>query len=427
MLGRQLLATLVGLGLYGLGRVLPLPGVDYEADVPAEVLDRANPFETGLQGFIAGFILVELYSLLIPSGRRLRHGGAAGRARLNRVAFLIGLLLSAYPAVGIAVFLNDMVSPGGAPIVPDSGWVLTLATALTLLAGACACYVLGSLITAWGIANGFCLIFLFEALWPLSGWSSNFYREAPELVGPDPSALASLAAGMVLLVPLFMAERQGDLAAAFPQGILPVVWAVFLVELPLTLRGLIHGRTAVEAPDAPVVVLAMAALVPALSWMAFGLFSRPARLENNLPLSDADLADLSERLRSRLLPTTLALTFAAAWFYGGSANHQSALLWSLDLPVLAILAATALDAAEQARFTLRHGQGITLLTLDNVHLAHRLLSDLRERGLAAFVRARRFRSLFYFFSPLIKMDLVVPADQAETAARVVESYEIEVI
>lgn len=426
MIARQLLVTLAALAAYGLGRVLPLPGVDYESDVAAEVLDRANPFEVGLENFVVGFLLVELFSLLIPAGRRLRRGGIAGRSRLNRAAFVTGLVLSAFQAAGVTVYLKNMVSPSGAPVVPEPGWPLSLATVLTLLAGACACYVLGSAMTAWGIANGFCLIFLFDALWPLTGWSSSFYREAPDLVGPDPSALASLAAGMVLLAPILMAEREPP-APALPQGILPVLWAVFFIQVPLTLGAMFSGVSTGGSPEGRVMAIAMAVLVPVLSWLAFGLFSRPARLESNLPVSDAEVAGLYGRLRSRLVPSTLALTFAAAWFYGGSARSESALLWSLDLPVLALLAATVLDGAEQARFTLRHGQGTAILALDNVHLAHRLLSDLRGRGIDAFVRARRFRSLFYFFMPLVKMDLVVPAAQAETAAGVVESYGIEVI
>ena len=64
-----------------------------------------------------------------------------------------------------------------------------------------------------------------------------------------------------------------------------------------------------------------------------------------------------------------------------------------------------------------------LIELDNVHLAIQVESVLRRLGTPCLVQSFYFRSLF-FFKPLYKMVVLVPADRLEEARTNLESVEI---
>jgi hypothetical protein len=93
----------------------------------------------------------------------------------------------------------------------------------------------------------------------------------------------------------------------------------------------------------------------------------------------------------------------------------------------AMVAATLLDLLEEARFTARHGKTEILLSFDNVYLARHLGWVLEDADIAALPRARRFRSLFFFFLPLVKIDLMVPSGQAAEARARIAGEDLRVV
>src|SRR5436305_8015650 len=106
--------TLFLLALYVFGQRLPLPGIDVEAMLSLQIgRNLWSVLSLGLTPLITGFILVELFSLLIPPGRRLRRLGADRRARLHRAAQLASLLVAGGQAAGACSRLDATPRPCG--------------------------------------------------------------------------------------------------------------------------------------------------------------------------------------------------------------------------------------------------------------------------------------------------------------------------
>lgn len=164
-------------------------------------------------------------------------------------------------------------------------------------------------------------------------------------------------------------------------------------------------------------------LVPLLSWPAYFVVSGPRRLADELRGFPEEAVAASAVLRGRLARSTVLLSLGAA----------SLALWVFWQPEtappmtfigFAMVVATLLDLVDEARFTARHGKSQSLLSLDDVYRAGHLVRTLADSGIPALPRARRFRSLFFFFYPLVKIDLLVPSDRLAEAWKVVAFEEL---
>ncbi len=432
---RQLVITLVVLVLYWLGASVPLPFLDraavaaFQEAVDFDLgLDRFSILSLGVGPLLAGFLFVELFALLTPAGKRLRRGGMAGRAKLNRAALVASFVIAAVQALGVALFLESVTSPGGLALVTSPGWAFRIAIVATLTAATAAVFALGNLLSVQGIGNGFCL-FVLTGL-ARSAWGA--WQAAPP--DPDPAASAFALATPVVLFGLpvlayFVASdrvRPPGRLPAFPQGIVPAAWALVVLGLPDILQWIVpESRPPQPQPWTDLVALLV--IVPVLSWAAFHLFSGPSRLRSELAGDADELAALALALRRRLAPSTAVLTAGAVAVFAWQAFQPGAQVSWIDFTALAIALAIGLDLRDQYRFTARHGGAERLLELDNVHLAHRLADRLQAAGVDVLFQARRSRSLFFFFAPLVKIGLLVPRDQVERAWQEIEEVPVEVV
>ena len=415
----RLFLTLFLLALYVFGRRLPLPGIDVQALLSFQTgRNLWSILSLDLNPLISGFILVELFSLLTPPGRRLRRLGAAGRARLNRAALITSLLVARVQATGIAIWMERTSSPYGSPIVGTPGFGFLLLTILTLTAATGALYVLCQLISAYGIGNGFAVLILLQIVIDLLSAGTK------GLAAFDPSSFQGivllLLVGLAVLVVRFFRTAEDAWLPAFPQGVLPVQLALSLSAL---LWWLASSRAAVplEAPLAR--SLLTVALIPLLSWVTFHLFSSRPRLQANLSDPDELLGELAVALRRRAIAATALLTMGTAAFLAWQGYRPNALAFSLRFVDVVVLVAIGLDLWDQFRFQRGHGATALLTQLDNVHFSYRLEERLQEEGIAALARGHQLRSLLFFFGPLYKIDMLVPAEQLDRAREVLAELE----
>ena len=94
---------------------------------------------------------------------------------------------------------------------------------------------------------------------------------------------------------------------------------------------------------------------------------------------------------------------------------------------LVMLVALCFDLIAEWQFRNTHGSDIESATeLDNVYCACYLEGLLTKEGISSFVRSFHFRSLTFFFGPIVKMEVVVPTAELERAQEIIRLDRIEV-
>ena len=174
-LKKRILLTLVLLIVYRIGVHVPVPGIDSVALASffakmegtffgifnmfsGGAFEKLSVFALGIMPYISSSIILQLLTVVIPHLEQLKKEGEQGRKKITQYTRYGTVILSTVQGFGIAVGLESMASPGGAPIVMFPGWGFRLLTVLTLTAGTAFIMWLGEQITEKGIGNGISLI-----------------------------------------------------------------------------------------------------------------------------------------------------------------------------------------------------------------------------------------------------------------------------
>jgi preprotein translocase subunit SecY len=174
-LKKRILYTFALLIVYRIGVHVPTPGIDTVALASffarakgtllglfdmfsGGALERLSVFALGIMPYISASIILQLLTVVIPHLERLSKEGEQGRKKITQYTRYGTVLLSIIQGFGISVGLEQMTSPGGAPVVIHPGWEFRLMTVITLTAGTAFIMWLGEQITERGIGNGISLI-----------------------------------------------------------------------------------------------------------------------------------------------------------------------------------------------------------------------------------------------------------------------------
>ena len=152
-LKRKFLWTFLLLAVYRVGVHLPIPGVngsalaDFFANAKNTLfglfdmfsgggLMNLSIFALGIMPYISASIILQLLTVVSPELKRLsKEEGAAGRKKITQYTRYGTVLIALVQGLGIAVGVESMSSPTGAPVVYAPGWAFRLVTILTLTAG----------------------------------------------------------------------------------------------------------------------------------------------------------------------------------------------------------------------------------------------------------------------------------------------------
>ena len=174
-LKKRILFTLFLLIVYRIGCHIPTPGIDGGAlanffsakegtlfglfDMfSGGALSQMSVMALGIMPYISASIILELLTVVIPYLEKLKKEGEQGRKKITQYTRYGTVILSIIQGFGIAVGLENMSSPGGAPIVIAGGWGFRILTVITLTAGTSFLMWLGEQITERGIGNGISII-----------------------------------------------------------------------------------------------------------------------------------------------------------------------------------------------------------------------------------------------------------------------------
>lgn len=283
--------TAILLAVYRLGAHIPTPGIDVTAlseffrkaqgtvfgfmDVfSGGALSKLTIFALGVMPYISASIIMQLLTVAIPSIERLaKEEGEYGRRKINQYTRYGAVFLSFVQALGIAIGLQGMRSPTGAPVVPVPGFVFLFICVTCLTAGATFLMWLGEKITERGLGNGMSIL-IFAGI--VSRIPSAVITVFAMLKSGDMSIFKAIGVALIILamisaivyiqeaerrVPLQYARRTiGTLAVGSytsylpvklnPAGVIPIIFAASVLMFPATVVKLLHHPLAQAVYDA---------------------------------------------------------------------------------------------------------------------------------------------------------------------------------
>jgi len=174
-LKKKIFWTFLLLAVYRIGIHIPVPGVDSAAlaDFFESVsntlfglfdmfsgggLRNLSIFALGIMPYISASIIIQLLNVVSPDLKRLSQEGAQGRKKITQYTRYATVAITIVQGFGIAMGLESMTSPTGAPVVLHAGWAFRGITILTLTAGTVFLMWLGEQMTEKGIGNGISMI-----------------------------------------------------------------------------------------------------------------------------------------------------------------------------------------------------------------------------------------------------------------------------
>jgi preprotein translocase subunit SecY len=278
-LRKRVIFTLLLLAVYRVGAQIPNPGISgvalaefWQAQKGSILgfidlfsgrnMSRMTIFALGIMPYISSSIILQLLQVVWPYLERLSKEGELGRKKITQYTRYGTIAICLIQAFGIAIFLEALKSPGGAPIVPNPGIGFKLLTILTLTTGTVFVMWLGEQISERGIGNGISLIIF-------AGIVVDFPRGLNSVVSGlrsgamDPLKLIFLGVMMVAVIgfivfvergqrriPVSYAKRvvgrkvYGGQSTHLPLrvntgGVIPIIFAASIITIPLTLAQLV--------------------------------------------------------------------------------------------------------------------------------------------------------------------------------------------
>jgi len=278
-LRKRVIFTLLLLAVYRVGAQIPNPGIS--ASALAEFwqaqkgsilgfidlfsgrnMSRMTIFALGIMPYISSSIILQLLQVVWPYLERLSKEGELGRKKITQYTRYGTIAICLIQAFGIAIFLEALKSPGGAPIVPNPGLGFKLLTILTLSTGTVFVMWLGEQISARGIGNGISLIIF-------AGIVVDFPRGLNGVISGlrtgsmDPLRLIFLAVLMLAVVAfiIFVERGQRRIPVSYAKrvvgrkvyggqsthlplrvntgGVIPIIFAASIITIPSTLAQLV--------------------------------------------------------------------------------------------------------------------------------------------------------------------------------------------
>ncbi|MFN3946834.1 MAG: preprotein translocase subunit SecY [Aquificaceae bacterium] len=288
---KRFLYTLFMLAIYRLGSHIPLPGIDttalqdffksfegtifYLYDIfSGGNLARMTLFALGVMPYISASIMMQLLTVAIPELQRLaKEEGDYGRYKINQYTRYLTIFVAFVQSIGIAIWLQNQVSPKGTPIVDSPGILFTLTTVIALVSSTMFLVWVGDRITQKGIGNGMSLL-IFAGI--VAGFPSAAIRIWSMLQNGDISPFALV--GIILLVIVvvvgivFMQEAERRIPIQYPRrqmgrqevvgsssylplklnpaGVIPIIFAQSLLIIPSTVLGFMQNPIARALHDA---------------------------------------------------------------------------------------------------------------------------------------------------------------------------------
>jgi preprotein translocase subunit SecY len=291
-LRKRILFTLGMLAVYRIGVFITAPGVDRNVmrSVVAKqsggllglfnlfsggALENLSIFALGIMPYVSSSIIMQLMGMVYKPIDELRKEGEQGRRKIDQYVRYGTILLSAFQAFGIAMYLeglNNQDVGGGkfGDVVAHPGWAFRVMTIITLTTGTAFIMWVGEQITERGISNGISLIIMAGIVTDIPSTIANYLAQnkgniQPLNIGAISGIILLTIATIVFFergqrkIPIIYSRRNvgrrvyGGQTAHLPlkvntAGTIPPIFASSLLMFPATLANFnVPGMQYIEA------------------------------------------------------------------------------------------------------------------------------------------------------------------------------------
>lgn len=209
----RLLFVLGAILVYRLGAHIPVPGLDPQklANFFSEqqntifglfnmfsggALSRVTVFAIGIMPYITASIVMQLFSMVLPSLEQLKKEGESGRRKINQYTRYFTLVLALFQSFGMAKWL------AGQHIALNADFSFYITAVVTLVTGTMFLMWLGEQITEKGVGNGISLIIFSGIVSNLPHAIGSVFQQVRE--GQMQALSLIIIAGIVVLVTGFV-------------------------------------------------------------------------------------------------------------------------------------------------------------------------------------------------------------------------------
>lgn len=233
---KRLLYTFLILGIFMLGGLVPVPGLDGDKFTElvrqwgqlASIMDvvsggglfHATIFAMGISPYINASIIIQLLQVVIPALEDMSKEGESGRKKLTKI--------TRYSAIGLALVQSCLFcySTRSAMVSTLPTWLNAILVVLSFTAGTCLVVWLGEKINDIGIGNGVSLIIFAGIVTRLPDMVRTLYLKAVDVS----TYFDNRAVGIIMGILMFVA------VAVVAVGIIVFVLYVQNAERRLTVQ-----------------------------------------------------------------------------------------------------------------------------------------------------------------------------------------------
>jgi preprotein translocase subunit SecY len=458
---KELLISISLIAVYRLMLMIPMPFIDLKEFnsfsetigglfIDNDYLSHISITAMGIMPFVSAYLMVEIFSLILPFLKKHRTGEYRGRKILKTYALGLTLILSLVQGYFIIHGLKGMLSPSGVPILTLSNNLQFLALLATLVTAVFVLLFLAEMVTRYGVGNGISLLILSGTCFSLFDNVLKFIDHTNELQQNFFCVVvfAVVVIFLFIFIPIVLVkttytiplkhssdESSSDFLklSSCLSGKEVIGYATSLLMLPATIFSFMGGfesfATSLQ-PGSFAYYFFSCILVIFLSYIFGWLFLSPIKRFKTLKLwgwsLEGNQSFLTDSMKQKFLFMNLPWTI----FLCAVLVLPSITITGFNIPFylggasLIVVAVISLDVV--SRFRLWHenvyDKTYKIAEFQDLYHATMIKNHLVRENIKFYLQGYYHRHLLYFFGPYIPINLMAPAYETDRVIELITRY-----
>ncbi|MFX0198570.1 MAG: hypothetical protein ACFFCW_20815 [Candidatus Hodarchaeota archaeon] len=447
---RRLAFTLVILVLYRLLLLIPPPGINTSvlSGATGEILaalhfPHISILALGLMPYVSAYVIVEIFSVLIPPFKSWRAQGTRGRQKLFKSACFGTVLFAFLQGFQMAGGFEHIVLLDGTPLVLNPGWPFRLLCMLSITAGSFLLLWLAHLISTRGVGHGISILIFGGYVFSLLSWLLQYPKGSPDREPFEAFLIYLFSLGISIVAIVFAERRHKEIAVKFADGMdaklslkmttagtSPATIGALLTTLPITLATL-FGWSFLQFYEHNSILYYVVYVITilVLYFVLTALFHNPDGLVDYLRKRNASVIFSGTTEPARFLEKSLELMALCGVIYLIVLTvvfDLASKVCRMPLGAIAIitLVTIVLDVCREFNFRRDYEALCKVAEFHDLPKATLVKSVLVQKGIPCLLKGYYHRGLLYFFGPYVEISALVPKSKATEAFELIDAYQL---